>query len=828
MAGGLTSVLTILEGGLPGISTARYEQLRAEAAEEPLIDAVASSILFPTIIRNVSTGQGEPLGIVFAVDADYDQQFGLTNIDGEPVQMESLQPGVGNIFQQASNLFALAQSTGANLLGDNFSISDAALTTAAVGAALTAGAASGAADQGLDLADISIPITTVRSLGIDTTLLEQQGITQSLSLSALGITTSTLAAIGVNTTTVGLDDIGIDTSAVQTVTNNLLGALNLNTLGTELDRVLAQFGLQLRQGDVYLSALGAERLDARVGDVLEIYVGPIPIPFRVKGIVAEAGPLGAVLPVVMMRLDEAQQLFFMSDKVNNVLVSNLGDDLGGMVHTQAVSQRLKVLALDPHAVQRVVEILRRPAVRKVVDTQAAQIQEQIEEDIDAPPIIAALVQSFAGLEEYAQSIRSLPAALDQPGTSDELRTLLANTEVRNWLTEQRLSVADATELESALSALNQFDVPDPLNKATVVQVANVGGTVFSSIFSLFGIFSILAGVMLIFLIFVMLAAERRSEMGMATRDRRAAQPPGADVCHRRRALRSSGGGVGGGTRPGHLLLDGRLYRRHLQRCEQPTGRIQCDLPFLLPRAAVVDHHRLLSGRAAHLYCCHGGLVPGQPAQYCQRHPWLARNSECENPLHPEQDLALAARSTVGGGRRLSLLCDMGRRANQYPDGRQLDSGRCDDFGRALAGPDSAARRTSAAAGLYADRAGSVDHLGSAVGYHPGPLLFDPGPEQPALPGRLCPARADDHPRRDYDGDVQRRCAELVLQPLARRHWRADAGAQDGDCLSAECPFPHRHGDGHVCHDHLYRCDYGRRDRGDTEPDRAGCQGERRV
>ena len=515
MAGGLTSVLTILEGGLPGISTARYEQLRAEAAEEPLIDAVASSILFPTIIRNVSTGQGEPLGIVFAVDADYDQQFGLTNVEGEPVQMESLQPGVGNIFKQASNLFALAQTTGANLLGDNFSISEAALTTAAVGAALTAGAASGAADQGLDLADISIPITTVRSLGIDTTLLEQQGITRSLSLSALGITTSTLASIGVNTTTVGLEDIGIDTSAVQTVTNNLLGALNLNTLGTELDRVLAQFGLQLRQGDVYLSALGADRLDARVGDVLEIYVGPIPIPFRVKGIVAEAGPLGAVLPVVMMRLDEAQQLFFMNDKVNNVLVSNLGDDLGGMVHTEAVSQRLKVLALDPDAVQRVVEILRRPAVRKMIDTQSAQIQEQIEEDIDAPPIIAALVQSFAGMEEYAESIRSLPAALDQTGTSDELRTLLANTDVRQWLTEQRLPVADATELESALSALNQFDVPDPLNKATVVQVANVGGTVFSSIFSLFGIFSILAGVMLIFLIFVMLAAERRSEMGMA-------------------------------------------------------------------------------------------------------------------------------------------------------------------------------------------------------------------------------------------------------------------------------------------------------------------------
>ena len=38
---------------------------------------------------------------------------------------------------------------------------------------------------------------------------------------------------------------------------------------------------------------------------------------------------------------------------------------------------------------------------------------------------------------------------------------------------------------------------------------------FVTIFLIFGLFSIAAGVLLIFLIFVMLAAERRSEMGMA-------------------------------------------------------------------------------------------------------------------------------------------------------------------------------------------------------------------------------------------------------------------------------------------------------------------------
>jgi hypothetical protein len=40
--------------------------------------------------------------------------------------------------------------------------------------------------------------------------------------------------------------VGINSSAIQTTTNQLMAALNLNTLGQESDRVLAQAGLQLR------------------------------------------------------------------------------------------------------------------------------------------------------------------------------------------------------------------------------------------------------------------------------------------------------------------------------------------------------------------------------------------------------------------------------------------------------------------------------------------------------------------------------------------------------------------------------------------------------
>ena len=52
-------------------------------------------------------------------------------------------------------------------------------------------------------------------------------------------------------------------------------------------------------------------------------------------------------------------------------------------------------------------------------------------------------------------------------------------------------------------------------KQDLVEIAELLGNIFTSVFVLLGLFSIAAGVLLIFLIFIMLAAERKPEMGMA-------------------------------------------------------------------------------------------------------------------------------------------------------------------------------------------------------------------------------------------------------------------------------------------------------------------------
>ena len=53
------------------------------------------------------------------------------------------------------------------------------------------------------------------------------------------------------------------------------------------------------------------------------------------------------------------------------------------------------------------------------------------------------------------------------------------------------------------------------SKADAIDLADQAGNVFMSMFTTFGMFSISAGILLIFLIFVMLAAERRGELGIA-------------------------------------------------------------------------------------------------------------------------------------------------------------------------------------------------------------------------------------------------------------------------------------------------------------------------
>ena len=297
--------------------------------------------------------------------------------------------------------------------------------------------------------------------------------------------------------------------------------MNLNTLSGEIDRVLGQYGLQLRQGDIYLSRMAAERMGARAGDVVEVFVGPLPVRFRVRAVVDQAGPLSAVLPVVMMPLSEAQNLLFMQDRVNTVLVSNAGDELEGLQYTAEVTERLNILALDPDASDRIAAILARPDVAPLVQAGAPALvtETTMQADEQAPPLVQIFVEALGqrlGVRAATQEeVDAMLAAASGAPESQALGAALTNGGIRTWLLGLDMPVDARAELKTALNDLDRFTVLDPLSKESLLTIVSVGGTVFSSIFSLFGALSVLAAILLIFLIFVMLAAERRSEIGMA-------------------------------------------------------------------------------------------------------------------------------------------------------------------------------------------------------------------------------------------------------------------------------------------------------------------------
>ncbi|MBV7329561.1 FtsX-like permease family protein [Chloroflexi bacterium TSY] len=640
LEGGITSVFALLQDGLPGISEERYAELRTRAKQEELIDGIAPGILFPVIVRNRTSGQGEPYGFIFAVDDEYQEDFSLHTIDGKPATMAILRPGVGNIFEFASDLFALVNSATADIasrLGfDEVGVTDVVAGVAALGSAITtplegqanniapnSNSSSTASDgdavnqeveqtsaqvdssnadrenadddadsnndrtgnaivessdnQNQDESTVSQAESDIRQSeepgaantentnevspneespdvsnsdeeassnaieeGVETDGTNDESNTSGSDLtesrpnesapedasdSALPFNLEELAQIladqdiDLNSllTNLGLDP---ETTDIEEITNNLLSSINLNTLGEEIDRVLGQVGLELRRGEVYLSRIGAERLNARPGDILDIYIGPIPVPYRIVDIVDEAGPVAALAPVVVMPIDEAQRLLFMENRVNAVLVSNQGDQLEGLELTDEVSNRLRALVLNDQKVDELMTLLREPDIRPVLEREIErEISESIiaEDSDDQPPaFLATFLEDTFGVGRMARNLQTLQNELDSPTVSDELKRVLADLEIQFWLTDLgRLPDERQDELSQAVSQLTELELVTPLSKQTVVTAAGIGGTVFTSIFSLFGFFSILAGILLIFMIFIMLAADRRSEMGMA-------------------------------------------------------------------------------------------------------------------------------------------------------------------------------------------------------------------------------------------------------------------------------------------------------------------------
>jgi putative ABC transport system permease protein len=243
--------------------------------------------------------------------------------------------------------------------------------------------------------------------------------------------------------------------------------------------------------EVYLNAAAAEALSALPGDKLELYVGNHSKDFIVRAI-AEQGEN----PRLLVNLRQAQRMFNQQARINIIVVSNLGDELGGVAVSQEVTARLRGLLCNPKTAAQLYAFLTRdPAVPQALRVAAEREQGNTQAD---------LLALADGLEagDLSPDTRSL---LADEGLANRVQSILADTDWGNEPLRDRLS-----KLFGDLSELVVEDI-----KRDTLDSGELAASAFTTIFIVSGLFGITAGLVLIFLIFVMLAAERKSEMGMA-------------------------------------------------------------------------------------------------------------------------------------------------------------------------------------------------------------------------------------------------------------------------------------------------------------------------
>jgi putative ABC transport system permease protein len=118
---------------------------------------------------------------------------------------------------------------------------------------------------------------------------------------------------------------------------------------------------------------------------------------------------------------------------------------------------------------------------------------------------AMLLSSVQALTGHAGQINGLGVALKGEIATSYLRSDVAISRLEPFLQSAEGRQALGLEIPVTLQPV----------KADTIEEAEEFGNIFTTFFLVLGLFSIAAGIMLIFMIFVMLASERKPEMGMA-------------------------------------------------------------------------------------------------------------------------------------------------------------------------------------------------------------------------------------------------------------------------------------------------------------------------
>ena len=249
----------------------------------------------------------------------------------------------------------------------------------------------------------------------------------------------------------------------------------------------------LAEGETYINDKAEEELEARVGDEVRLFVEGQSVVYTVRGIVERGGLAGndstAIIP-----LARAQAIFDKPGEVNSIVISNTGDRFEGVEHSEDLAKELRVLFSNRDVASEIKDLLDRPAVIAAIQKKEEGLSERLQPDV-------------VKLREGLQAQELSEDLINALGDRDVVKVLFDAIEDEEELEEVAL---EATTLFEDLAEFHVIEV-----KRRGLDEANLVGSFVTTFFLLFSLFSVAVGILLIFLIFVMLAAARRSEMGMA-------------------------------------------------------------------------------------------------------------------------------------------------------------------------------------------------------------------------------------------------------------------------------------------------------------------------
>jgi putative ABC transport system permease protein len=260
----------------------------------------------------------------------------------------------------------------------------------------------------------------------------------------------------------------------------------------------------LGQTDEVVAAKGVSSALAAESGATGVRYFPAPYADRIARITADSGLVDGVAPVIVepvavqdvsSRQNEPRVMLFASDPAR----------LDGFGEMTSGGQIVSLADLGPG------EVYLNAEAADELDARAGDTIRILVGRGSETATVKAIVRYEGGATPDSGLLMPLTAAQDLLSREGLIKAVFVSnrggSEAGAALSDQVIRLLAPTVAQLGLEADN--------TKQDALKQADEAGNAFMSFFTTFGSFSIAAGILLIFLIFVMLAAERRGELGIA-------------------------------------------------------------------------------------------------------------------------------------------------------------------------------------------------------------------------------------------------------------------------------------------------------------------------